>query len=84
MPRRKVETEAERLGGYMGAIFSMLDDEIAVRFRTSSHRTEEELGKNSSVYHLLSVPRNMARSALDGKPFLLPAPKPTRNQKSER
>ncbi len=78
MPSRKVETEAERLSGYMGAIFSLLDDEIAVRFRTSSHRTEEELGKNSSIYHLLSVPRNMARSALDGKPFLLPSPQPKR------
>ncbi len=75
---RMAETEARRLRSWMEAIHSMLDGEIATRFRTSSHLTEEEVGRNSRVYHLLSVPRNMARTALAGEPFLKPSPKKTR------
>lgn len=68
------EAEIERLREWLRCVHDLLDKEIGVRFRTSSHRTEEEVGKNSRVYALLAPFRNMARSALNGEPYLKPGP----------
>ncbi len=66
------KAEAERLQDWLRCIHDILDEEIGLRFRTSSHRTEEEVGKNSKVYALLSPFRNMARTALKGEPYIKP------------
>jgi hypothetical protein len=54
----------EDLVAALEAIHAACDEEIKTRFRTSSHKTEEELGRNSAVYSLLVIPRNIARQAL--------------------
>ena len=66
------ETEEERLQGWLGAIHSMLDEEIGARFRIHSSKSEEQAGRNSRLYHLLMVPRNMAAAALKGEAFIKP------------
>lgn len=45
------------------AIEGVLSDEIAARFKGSS-KSEEQIGRGSVIYSLLSVPRNMARNGL--------------------
>lgn len=49
----------------LSAIFSAMDGEIAIRFRTHPSKSEEQLGRKSAVYHLMSVPRNIARNSLE-------------------
>jgi hypothetical protein len=49
----------------LSAIFSAMDGEIAARFRTHHCKSEEQLGRNSAIYHLMSVPRNIACNSLE-------------------
>lgn len=60
----RAEAEAERLRAALETIEAITDDEIGVRFRMSNHKSEEEMAGKSTIYHLLSIPRNMARAAL--------------------
>lgn len=50
------------------AIEDMTDGEIQARFGNHPSKTAEELGRNSTIYSLLVVPRNIARAALEAKP----------------
>lgn len=59
--------EIAKLRAALEAIESLMDEEIAVRFRTSSHKTEEQMAGKSVIYDLLVVPRNIARAALQGR-----------------
>lgn len=67
--------EIERLRTWLEAIERITDEEIGVRFRTSSHKTEEQMAGKSVIYTMLSVPRNLARAALRGDAYLRPAPR---------
>lgn len=49
---------------YLSAIEDMTAGEITARFGGHSSKTEDEVGQKSAVYHLLVVPRNIARKAL--------------------
>jgi hypothetical protein len=60
----KLRADLARTTEALEAIFNLTDGEIEVRFRTSSTKTEEQMGRNSTIYSLLSLPRNMARDAL--------------------
>lgn len=70
----KAEAEIERLREWLGCIERLTDDEIGARFRTSSHKSEREMAKGSVIYTMLQMPRDLARRALAGDPFVLPAP----------
>lgn len=61
--------EIERLRAWIGAIERITDEEIGVRFRTSSHKTEEQMAGKSAVYAMLLIPRNLSRAALRGDAF---------------
>lgn len=67
----KKAVEIARLRAWLECIERTTDEEIAVRFRTSSYKTEEQMAGKSVVYTMLSVPRNMARRALAGDPYIL-------------
>lgn len=65
----ELERENKRLRGWLETIERVTDEEIGARFRTSSHKTEEQMAGKSQVYTMLSVPRNLARAALRGDPI---------------
>ncbi len=61
-----LEARNRELESALRGIESLCADEITTRFGGHSHKSEDELGRNSRVYSLLVVPRNMARAALKG------------------
>jgi len=65
-----MDDEIQRLRDWLECIERLMDEEIGARFRTSSYKTEEQMGKNSTIYHLLCVPRNLARAALRGDDYI--------------
>jgi hypothetical protein len=71
---REAASEIERLRAWLESIHDITDEEIAVRFRTSSQKTEEQMAGKSVVYTMLSIPRNIAKRALNGDPYILPVP----------
>lgn len=48
----------------LSAIESLTADEIQARFGHSSSKTADEVGQKFTVYHLLVLPRDIARNAL--------------------
>jgi len=66
-PAPDLVREIGRLRTALKAIHDATDDEIAVRFRTGN-KSEAEMGRNSRIYSMLVVPRNMARNALAAVP----------------
>ena len=59
------DAEIARLRGGLEAISDLLDGEIKIRWRDGqSNMNESEAAGNSTLYSLLSVPRNIARAAL--------------------
>ncbi|MGJ8477234.1 hypothetical protein [Sphingobium yanoikuyae] len=59
------DAEIVRLRGGLEAISDLLDGEIKIRWRDGqSNMNESEAAGNSTLYSLLSVPRNIARAAL--------------------
>jgi hypothetical protein len=67
----RLRAQNEAMLAALKAIFYLTDGEIAVRFRTSTDKTEQEMAGQSVIYAMLCVPRNMARTAIaavEGKP----------------
>lgn len=48
----------------LSAIEDLTAGEITARFGGHSSKTPDEVGQKSAVYHLLVLPRNIARNAL--------------------
>ena len=61
MPKQ-TETTSDTFRRALEAIESICDDEIKKRY--SHHSLSEEAAGGSTIYHLLAVPRNIAREAL--------------------
>lgn len=55
---------ASEMYAALSAIEDMASGEIRARFGNSTTKTADEVGKNSAVYHLLVLPRDIARHAL--------------------
>lgn len=58
------QAQIETLRAALQAIETLLSEEITARFGGHPSKSEETMGRKSSVYALLSLPRNMARAAL--------------------
>lgn len=58
----------------LSAIESLTADEIQARFGHSSSKTADEVGQKFAVYHLLVLPRDIARNALKALRGLRPRP----------
>jgi hypothetical protein len=61
----KLKADNKALLDALKSIEVLCSQEITARFGGHAHKSEDELGRNSRVYALLVVPRNMARAAIE-------------------
>lgn len=66
------DAEINRLRNWLECIEQTTNDEIIARFGGHWSKTADQLGQRSKVYSLLQMPRDMARRALNGDPYVLP------------